>query len=80
MRADRLKALIEPNQPLVLKLPPNAPPGAVDVILLYANESTAPEPFPTLAEFNTWLRQQPPSGRTREEIDQALAAERDAWE
>jgi hypothetical protein len=80
MRADRLKGLIEPNKPLILKLPPNAPPGEVDVILLYANESTDPQPFASLAEFNAWLREQPPSGRTREEIDQELAAERDAWE
>lgn len=80
MRADRLKARIEPNTPLILDLPPDAPPGEVDVILLYPNETTAPAPFVSMAEFNAWLRQQPPSGRTREEIDRELAAERDAWE
>lgn len=80
MRTDHLKARVEPNKPLILELPPDAPPGEVDVILLYANEATAPESFASMAEYNAWLKQQPPSGRCREEIDRELAAERDAWE
>jgi hypothetical protein len=80
MRADRLKARIEPNKPLILDLPSDAPAGDVDVILLYASEADAPAPYASLAEFHTWLRQQPPSGRSREGIDRELAAERDAWE
>ena len=80
MRAERLKAHIHPNKPLTLELPPDAPTGEVDVILLYANETATVPPFRSLADFNAWLRQQPPSGRAREEIDQELAAERDAWQ
>lgn len=33
----------------------------------------------TLAEFNEWLRQQPPSGRSTEEIEAQIAAERNSW-
>jgi hypothetical protein len=80
MRADRLKGRIEPNKPLILHPPSDAPPGDVDVILLYASETNAPAPYASLAEFHTWLRQQPPSGRAREDIDHELATERDAWE
>jgi hypothetical protein len=80
MRADRLKARIEPNKPLILDLPSDAPAGDVDVILLYASEVDTATPYASLAEFHTWLRQQPPSGRSREDIDRELAAERDAWE
>ena len=36
--------------------------------------------FASRVEFNAWLRQQPPTGRTREEIVEEIAAERDAWE
>lgn len=80
MRADRLKARIAPNKPLILELPSDAPTGDVDVILLYASEPEAPKPYASLAEFHTWLRQQPPSGRSRGDIDRELSAERDAWE
>jgi hypothetical protein len=80
MRADRLKGRVEPNKPLILDLPSDAPPGDVDAILLYAREANAPAPYASLAEFHTCLRQQPPSGRSREDIDRELAAERDVWE
>lgn len=33
----------------------------------------------TLAEFSVWLRQQPPSGRTTEEIEAQIAEERNSW-
>lgn len=79
MRADRLRARVEPGSQLVVQLPPDAPAGEVDVIVLYADAPPTPEKFASLAEFNGWLRKQPSSSRSREEIDQELAAERDAW-
>jgi hypothetical protein len=80
MRADRLKARIEANKPLIVELPPDPPPGDVDVIVLYAETSSSPKPFASLTEFHAWLCQQPPSGRSRKEIDQELASERDSWD
>jgi len=80
MRKDRLKARVEPNKPLILHLPPDAPPGEVEVTITYPDAPAPSAPFASMVEFNAWLRQQPPTGRSREEIDQEIAAERDAWE
>ncbi len=41
MRADRVKAWIDRNKPLILDLPSDAPAGEVDVILLCGRESDA---------------------------------------
>ena len=80
MRAHRIKAHVTPNQPLVVPLPADAPEGDVEVIVLYPEESQPPGRFASLREFQEWLRQQPGTGRSKEEIDQYIADERASWE
>jgi hypothetical protein len=54
----------------------------VKVILLQTErreiQSQSDERMP-LAEFSAWLKEQPATGRSREEIDAQIAEERDAW-
>ena len=80
MRAHRLKAHVTPNQPLLVSLPPDTPESDVEVIVLFPDEATPSHDFATLAEFNDWLKQQPGSGRTKEDIDRYIAEERASWE
>lgn len=80
MRAYRLKTRLESGKPLVVELPPDAPPGQVEVIVLLADAPASPMLFASMAEFNAWLRQQPPSGRSRAEIDRDIAEERASWD
>ena len=53
---------------------------------LSADEADAPSApattprFANLGEYAGWLRTQPPTGRTTEEIDQYIREERDSWE
>lgn len=39
----------------------------------------APTQFANMAEFAAWLEALPPTGRTKEEIDQHVREERDSW-
>lgn len=80
MRAHRIRAHVTPNQPLVVPLPANIPEGDVEVIVLFSEAASQPGAFASLREFDDWLRQQPPSGRSKEEMDRALDEERAAWE
>lgn len=80
MRAHRVKAHVTPNQPLIVPLPANMPEADVEVIVLFPEAPAQPAAFASMREFNDWLRQQPGSGRSKEEIDQYLSDERSSWE
>lgn len=80
MRAHRIKAHVTPNQPLVVPLPANMPEGEVEVIVLCSGAATQPGTFSSLRDFDDWLRQQPPSGRSKAEMDRDLDEERASWE
>lgn len=80
MRAHHIRLHAVPNQPLVVPIPTEIPEGEVDVIILYPETAQKVGPFSSLREFNAWLRQQPPSQRSREEIDRQIAEERASWD
>jgi hypothetical protein len=79
MRAHRIKAHVSPNQPLVVPLPADVPEAEVEVIVLIPDARPAGR-FDSLRAFNEWLRRQPFTGRSKKEIDDALAEERSSWE
>lgn len=76
----RTKAQVRPDEPLVLSLPRVVPAGEVEIIVLYPEAETQPGTFASLEAFDAWLRTQPAVGRSKDAIDQAIAAERAAWE
>lgn len=79
MFAHRFKVHIRPNQPLVVPLPPDIPETEAEVIILLPEAPAAPSAFADLAEYDAWLRRQPPSGYLVEEIERQIAEERAAW-
>jgi hypothetical protein len=80
MRAHRIKAHVAPNQPLLVPLPPDTPEADVEVIVLFPEETAEGQGFASLREFNDWLKEQPGSGRSQEEIERHIAEERASWE
>lgn len=79
MFAHRVKVHIRPNQPLVVTLPPDVPETEAEVIVLLPDAPAKPARFATLQEYDEWLKLQPPSGYTVEEIERHIAEERAAW-
>lgn len=80
MRAYRIKAHVIPNQPLVVPLPADIPESDVEIIVLFPEVQPKASAFSSLREFDAWLAQQPPSGRSKEEIDRQIEEERAAWD
>ncbi len=83
MHAYKLETIIPQDHHLELTLPPSFPTGAAEVIFL-AKEN-APQAAPTdatphsLKAFSTWLKQQPATPRSRDEVEAQLREERDSW-
>lgn len=81
MQAIKLRANVGRDRRIELELPAEIPEGEVEVIILASGPSDqAKAGFKTLREFNDWLGQQPSTGRSKEEIDRYLAAERASWD
>jgi hypothetical protein len=79
MRAHRIKVHLVPNQPLVVPLPPNLPEMEAEVIVLLPDLPTTTPAFATIEEYDTWLKSQPPSPYSVEDIERHVAEERAAW-
>lgn len=79
MFAHRVKVHLVPNQPLVVPLPPDLPETEAEVIVLLPDAPAAKPTFATLEEFDAWLKSQPPSPYSAEEIERHIAEERAAW-
>jgi hypothetical protein len=81
MRVHHLKAHVTPNQPLLVSLPANVPEADVEVLVLFPDPAPAPgaAPFASLRDFDDWLRQLPPTGRDKADIDRQIADERASW-
>jgi hypothetical protein len=79
MNAVKLQVVVPENRQLTLTLPPEVPPGEVEVIVL---SRTMGEPSRGSWErIQQFLRNMPPAqpGRTKEEIDRYLTEERESW-
>jgi hypothetical protein len=83
MQAFQIEHDVPRSHRVVFDLPPNSPVGSAKIIVLFPDAPVAPETakprFSNMAEFAAWLKTQPPTGRTVEEIDQYIREERDSW-
>lgn len=80
MRAHRVKLHLMPDQLLVVPMPPDVREADVEVIVLIADRKPLDANMRTLEQFDAWLTSQAGSGRSAQEIDAALAAERASWD
>ncbi len=69
-----------PDQPLVVPMPPDVREADVEVIVLIADRKPLDANMRTLEQFDAWLTSQAGSGRSVQEMDAALAAERASWD
>ncbi|MDR1855232.1 MAG: hypothetical protein LBR05_10070 [Azoarcus sp.] len=79
MQVYKLETYIPANRRLQVVLPDSFPFGEAEIVVLAKSKSEATSGM-SLREFSAWLKQQAPSGRSREEIDAQIAEERDSWE
>ncbi len=79
MYAHRVKVRLVPNQPLVVPLPPDLPEMDAEVIILLPDMPATTPAFATLEEYDAWLKSQPPTPYSVEEIERYIAEERAAW-
>ncbi|MEY4979621.1 MAG: hypothetical protein RLZZ352_1891 [Pseudomonadota bacterium] len=83
MRAYQFEQHIPATHAVVLPLPSDVAGNAKIIVLFPDAGETAQTlypPFDNLAEYTAWLETQPPTGRTKEEIDQYVREERDSWD
>lgn len=79
MHSYKLETEVTRDHHISIKLPADFPEGGAEVIVLSKTTMPTDCPDKDLIDFLNWLDTQPPSGRTKEEIDAEIAAERDAW-
>jgi len=80
MPAHCIKAHVTPNQPLVVPLPADLPESDEEVIVLIPETLPKASAFSSLREFDDWLNSQPPSTRSKEEMDRQIEEERAGWD
>lgn len=86
MQTLRLHHKVTSDHRISLTLPPEFPVGDVEIIVRSANRPTpadgalAQQQSSDLNSFFEFLQTVPPTGRSREEIDRQIQAERDSWE
>ncbi|HRP95576.1 MAG TPA: hypothetical protein PL143_04945 [Rhodocyclaceae bacterium] len=83
MQAYKFEAIVPPDHQLSISLPESFPAGAAEIIVLTKAET---QPAPTaegapdnLKAFSAWLKRQPATPRSREEIDAQIREERESW-
>lgn len=87
MHAYRIETIVPQDHRLELTLPSDFPTGATEVIFLAKEDAPpagtdgeqAPHSKKTLKAFSAWLKQQPATPRSREEVEAQLREERDGW-
>lgn len=78
MYAIKLHARID-DQHLQLELPPDAPKGEAEIVVLIEPDDLSEIPSMSLQEISAWLTTLPPSQRSAEDFEAQIAAERAAW-
>ena len=81
MHAYRIQRKVTEDRQVTLKLPPDFPVGAAEIIVL-AEEQEVEQVLQreAMQEFLRRLAASPGSGRTKEEIDRYIAEERATWD
>ncbi len=83
MQTYRFDRHVAQSHTITLELPPEAPTGPAQIIVSFpeaprTKADNSPR-FADIAEYIAWLDTQPPTGRTREEIDRQVQEEHDSW-
>lgn len=76
IRAVKLEGLITENRQLTLTVPKDIPAGPVDILVVSKNGAKKE----SLLRFLDDLTSVPKSARSPEQIEEAILAERNAWE
>lgn len=79
MQAHKYETIIRADHRVTIELPDNFPEGEAEIIVLAKSPHPMPVKNETLIDFLDWLKTQPPSGRSKEEMDAQIAEERAAW-
>jgi hypothetical protein len=80
MQAYKFNIDIPANHRYEFTFPEDIPAGEAEVIVLAKNTPRLEaDKRMDLREFSEWLKQQAPTGRSREEIDAQIAEERNSW-
>lgn len=79
MYAHKYETTIRADHRVTIDLPDDFPEGEVEIIVLTKPATITAAKSETLIDFLDWLKTQPPSGRSKEEIDAQIAEERAAW-
>jgi len=80
MNAVKLLAVVPENRELKITLPPEVPPGTVEVIVLVPEpELKGSDVESMLRLVDEWRAKHPGSYRSKEEIDRYLEEERTSW-
>lgn len=79
MQAHKFNITIPANHRYEFTFPESIPAGEAEVIVLAKNAPLKQETNMSLREFSSWIKQQPSTGRSREEIDAQIAEERNSW-
>ena len=85
MQAYQFEKSIPASHSFTVDLPPDAPTGPAQVIVLFPEAPTTPSDpkrprFANTAEYLAWHDAQPPSGRSPEDVDRQIREERDGWD
>jgi hypothetical protein len=84
MQAYQFERSVPPSHTITVELPPDAPTGLAQVIVLFPEKQAADIPnrprFSTMAEFAAWLETQPPTTRSVDDIERQVRDERESWE
>lgn len=84
MQAYQFATSIPPSHSVTVDLPPDAPTGPAQVIVLFPDAQATPSQtmrphFADIAEYLAWHDTQPASGRSSEDVDRQIREERDGW-
>ena len=79
MHQIKLLGTINSDHKLSADVPPDLPAGPAEIIILVPDVEKRTPPD-DLDSFLEWLDQQPRYTRSKEELDQYLAAGRESWE
>ena len=79
MNAVKLQVVVPESRELKITLPPEIPPGSVEVIVLVSEPEPQGSNLDAILRLVEEWRTNHPGGRTKEEIDQYLAEERASW-
>lgn len=84
MQAYQFEHSVPTSHTFTVTLPPDAPTGPVQVIVLFPQADNTPSQpkhpkFANIAEYLAWHDTQPASGRSPEDVDKQIREEREGW-